>query len=228
MMTPEVKKLLAAVAAIVVAGFLAARYLVMLRPAAEREATAACRGLRPSEVNKSLATAMYPGFPRPAPDITVQDYTGHMRKLSSYRGKVVFLNFWATWCPPCLDEVPSIEALQRQLGDDGFVVVALASSPDWQPVREFFPNGTNMTVLLDPPARADEQLGAMARYYGVPALPETFVIDREGWIRYYYANKRDWHSDVAVTCLRSLLEEESSLAWLKSWLSTTSRTSSGS
>lgn len=215
----------AAIAATVIGGFLVVEFLAMIQPSVQREEIAACRGLRPNAASEALQSSLYPALPRPAPDFAAQDYTGKMRRLSEFRGKIVFLNFWAEWCPPCKEEVPSIEQLQDALGTDDFIVLAVASSADWKPIVEDFPQGTNMTILLDPPATPDENIGKIASAYGVPALPETFVIDRDGFIRYYFVNKRDWNQDVAVTCLRSLMEEEDSLSWLKSWLWTTNRTS---
>lgn len=197
------KSIAALAAALAIAGFIGGMFLWLLQPAAARERAAACRALRPSASNEALGA-----IPRPAPDFAVQDHTGAVRKLSELRGKVVFLNFWAQWCPPCIDEMPSLEDLQEELGDEGLEVVALASNPQWDEVRAFFPEGTNLTVWLDPSSKEDEQIGDVARAFGVPALPETFIIDREGTIRYYYVNKRDWHSGVAVTCMRSLLEED--------------------
>jgi len=216
---PLAKKLVAAFAAVAVVGFLASRFVLLLEPAAEREAKAACDGLRPTARNAALLGGEYKSFPRPAPDFKVQDQNDNMRSLSEFRGKVVFLNFWATWCPPCIDEVPAIEDLQAELGSDDFVVLALASNHSWEDIFKFFPKGrrpgvfanpndlTNMTVFLDPPANDDDNLGAIAKAWGVPALPETFLIDRDGNIQHYFVNKRDWHSDVALTCIRSLIED---------------------
>jgi thiol-disulfide isomerase/thioredoxin len=210
---------------VAIAGLLASMFVGMLGPSVERERLAACNGLVPNPIGDALATAAYPTLPMPAPDFVAQDYTGAMRRLSEFRGKVVFLNFWATWCPPCKEEVPSIQELQAALGNDDFVVLAVASSREWQSIFDHFPGGTNMTILLDPPATDEEQIGKITRGYGVPALPETFVIDKQGFIRYYFVNKRDWSQEVALTCLRSLTEEEDSLSWLKSWLWTMNRTS---
>jgi peroxiredoxin len=218
------KKFIAAFFSILLVVFLAGKFVLLVKPSVEREYRAACQGLRPAPPSQALTASGFRSFPMPAPDFAVQDIHGNMRRLSEFRGQVVFLNYWATWCPPCKEEVPSIEALQDRLGDD-FVVLALASSSDWQPIVKEFPLGTNMTVLLDPPASQDEQIGRIARAYGVPALPETFVIDRQGFIRYYFVNKRDWKSDVAVTCLRSVIDEKEGLTWLKSWLWTMSSTS---
>ena len=217
-MNPLLKKILATAAAVVLVGFFAQFFLGMLQAAELREGLAACKGLKPDRKNSALFGPDNP-LPIPAPDFKVQDAKGNMRSLSEFRGKVVFLNFWATWCPPCIDEVPAIEDLQAQLGTQDFVVLALASNQSWEDIYKFFPEGrrpdmfkapkqlTNMTVMLDPPGGGDAKLGTVAKAWGVPALPETFLIDREGKIRYYYTNKRDWHSPVALTCMRSLIAE---------------------
>ena len=215
----------AAAVVVLLTAFLVGKYVALIEPAIAREKVAACSGLRPGTLPDQLSSNVYRRLPSPVPDFAVQDWNGNMRKLSDFRGQVVFLNFWATWCPPCKEEVPSIEELQRTLGDDGFVVIALASAPAWAEILEEFPDGTDMTILLDPPADETESVGAIARAFGVPALPETFIIDRDGFIRYYFANKRDWKSDIAVTCMRALLQEENSLPWLKSWLWTMNQTS---
>jgi thiol-disulfide isomerase/thioredoxin len=222
------KKIIAATAAVVIMGFLVAKFVLLLEPAVTRERVAACNGLKPGAPTTELLSKAWPAFPMPAPDFAVQDINGDLRRLSEFRGEVVLLNFWADWCPPCKEELPSIVALQERMAQDDFVVLALASNAQWNSVVEEFPNGTDLTVLLDPPASEDDTLGKVARYYGTPALPESYLVDKHGYIRYYFINKRDWKSDVAITCIRSLIEEEDSLSWLKSWLLTTSQTSFGS
>jgi peroxiredoxin len=194
------------VAMAVVAGvclLIAISYAKLIEPAAAREVEAACRGLRPSPDNPAFGS-----MPSQAPvDFTAQDHQGNMVRLSDYRGKFVFVNFWATWCGVCKAEKPNLEDMADELESDDFVVLTLASDPSWDKIREYFPRGSPLKVLLDPPASDDDNLGAIARSYGITAVPESFVIDRKGHIRHYFINKRDWHSDVAKTCLRSLLEE---------------------
>jgi peroxiredoxin len=222
---PALRRACAVTVTVAGMGLLAGSYLSLLAPAAAREKVAACRALLPELANRELDVASFETFTRPAPEIEVQDYTGQMRRLSSYRGKVVFLNFWASWCPPCRAEMDDIEGLQRALAEEDFVVLAISSDADWATVREFFPHGTNLTVLLDPPVDDADRLGGVTKAWGVPALPETFLIDRDGYIRYYIVNVRDWDSGVSVQCMRSLVDEESSLSWLRSWLWTMSQTS---
>ena len=101
-----------------------------------------------------------------------------------------------------------METLQRTYGKDPFTILAVASAKEWPKVREFFPTGTSMTVLLDPPIGDDEAgVGEKAKAWGTTKLPETYLIDKEGRIRYYFVNQRDWKSAQAQQCIRSLLDE---------------------
>lgn len=186
--------------------FLGIRYAFLVQPAAAREIRAACSGLRPSLANPELGTV-----PTAGPvDFTAQDHEGKMVKLSDYRGQVVFVNFWASWCNVCKAEKPGLEwmasELQREYPD--FKVLSLASDTSWDPIRERLPQGSAFQVLLDPPT-GDENLGTIAKSFGLKAVPESFVVDREGKVRYYFINKRDWDSNISETCLRSVVEEAS-------------------
>lgn len=182
-------------------GILAVQYLFALQPAAEDDRLSACRVLSPMPFNRALGK-----LPAPAPDFQAEDHTGQMASLAAYRGKVVFLNFWQTACPPCREEMPSMESLEQTIGSDDFRVLALASDTTWDPVRRFFPKGTKMTVLLDP-APGDANLGKIAQRYGTEAWPDTYLIDKKGRVRYYYVNRRDWDSASAISCVQALLEE---------------------
>jgi peroxiredoxin len=199
--TIELRKLAAMVIAGGLTSLLLVQYVRLLRPAAAREIQAACGGLRPSPTNPA-----YGKLPAQAIDFSAQDHTGKTVSLKDFRGKIVFVNFWASWCDVCRSEKPSLEAMTRRLGGDDFVVLALASDDSWDKVRESLPKGVPFRVLLDPPAEGDT-LGRIARSYGITAVPESFVIDRDGRVRHYFINKRDWKTDVAETCLSSLLDE---------------------
>ena len=195
-----IKKQIFVVVALGITALLAVEYLRLLQPAQARELEAACRGLRPAEQNRALGA-----LPTKAPDFTAQDHTGRMVSLSDYRGKVVLVRFWASWCETCKAEQPSLEDLAGSADPDDLVVLSLASDADWELVRKKLPRGSNTNVLLDPPE--DGVVGAIAAAYGVEKVPETVVVDRDGIARYYLINKRDWKSSVARTCLRSLLDE---------------------
>ena len=208
---------------------------MMVPSAAARELQAACRGLH---VEPELYPAISPNgaactAPVPAPDFTAQDITGKMVKLSDFRGKVVLLNFWASWCGVCKEEKPRLNAMAAEMASkDDFVVLALASDHAWPDTltavleslapdavpqgtptmekvgaafRKALPNGTPFKVLLDPPA-GDGNIGKIAASWGITKVPESALIDRQGNIRAYFVNKRDWESPVAETCLRSVID----------------------
>lgn len=199
----ESRKIIAITTIGAVCLFLGIRYAFLVQPAAAREIRAACSGLRPSATNPLLG-AVPTGGPV---DFTAQDHDGKMVKLSDYRGKVVFVNFWASWCNVCKSEKPGLEqmAAELQAEYEDFRVVSLASDSKWEPVQESLRQGSSFQVLLDPP-QGDENLGTIAKSFGLKAVPESFVVDRDGRVRYYFINKRDWDSDVAETCIRSVLE----------------------
>ena len=203
------------VAGLVVA-VLGVKFALAISPAIRHEQQTqldeACFPLAPTASNPLLGR-----FPRPAPDFQAQDYTGKMVNLSAYRGKVVLLNFWASWCPPCVQEMPAMDKLQRRFSSGAggdLVVLAVSSDDSWQDIRDFFDTGTAMTVLWDPAAapqangaQAGSKVGALSMAYGTDKLPESYLIDRDGNIRYYVVNTRDWDSPDAQRCIRRLLEE---------------------
>ncbi len=110
-----------------------------------------------------------------APDFALEDLDGNIVKLSDYRGKVVFLNFWATWCPPCRAEIPYFIELIEQYGKDGFVVLGVDLDPrDFSKVPAFVSQqGMNYPVLYD-------TKGVSGMYGGIQSIPTTFVINRDG------------------------------------------------
>ncbi len=137
----------------------------------------------------------------PAPPFTLTDADGHARSLADYRGKVVFLNFWATWCPPCREEMPSMGQLAQKLGDrHDFAMVALSVDDDWGAVQGFFRGKKPaFDVLLDKGARVSEA-------YGTSKYPESYVIDRRGNVVAKIVGPRDWTDPAALDYLRSLLD----------------------
>ncbi len=113
---------------------------------------------------------------RPAPDFTLSQPDGQPLRLSSYRGKVVLLDFWATWCYPCREEIPHLVELQQKYGDRGLQIigVSLDDSPD--PVRPF----CQQFHMNYPVAMGTAKTGDL--YGGLLGLPVTFLIDRNGLI----------------------------------------------
>jgi len=127
---------------------------------------------------------------RPAPDFALEDLEGRTWRLSEQRGKVIFLNFWATWCPPCRQEMPDMEALHREMTLTGqpFQMLAVLSNDD--PA-----NGALMAEkigLTFPILKDEEALTAQA--YGLTGIPETFIIDGNGMVRERLSGARPWNS----------------------------------
>jgi len=112
-----------------------------------------------------------------APNFSLQDPNGRSVQLADYRGKVVLLNFWATWCGPCKIEVPWFVEFERQHKDQGFAVVGVSMDEDgWQAIKPFMADmGINYRVLL-----GNDTIAQI--YGGVDSLPTTFIIDRDGRI----------------------------------------------
>lgn len=122
------------------------------------------------------------------PDFTLQDMEGRTVTLSQYRGKVVFLNFWATWCPPCREEMPAMERLNTVFEGQDFVMLAVNVEKDIETVRAFLVQSPHsFTVLLD-------QQATVQNLYGVYRFPETFLIDQEGRLVERFLGARDWSS----------------------------------
>jgi peroxiredoxin len=197
----DLRKIIAIVLVGAASLVLAIQFMRTIEPAAAREVEAACTGLRGSPSSKTIKS-----IPTQAPDFTVIDHEGNTKKLSDYRGKVVMVNFWASWCETCEAEKPSLQRLQTELGDDDFVVLALASDVSWAPIAKKFPNGSPLTILLDKP-KEEGSYGPVATAWGIQAVPESFVVDRNGVIRHYFINKRDWDSTIAQTCIQAIIDE---------------------
>ena len=138
--------------------------------------------------------------PEMAPDFSVTDLKGQAVRLSAFRGKVVLLNLWATWCPPCRDEMPSLEQLYGRLKTRDFALLAVSEDEEGKravepAVREM---GLSFPVLIDP----EHQVGDR---YAVTGYPETFLIDRNGKIVQHVIGPRDWASREWQTTLEALI-----------------------
>jgi cytochrome c biogenesis protein CcmG, thiol:disulfide interchange protein DsbE len=132
-----------------------------------------------------------------APDFTVKD-SDHSVTLSQFRGKVVLLNFWASWCPPCVEETPSLIQMQERLKDRGIVVLAVSIDVDGGAYHRFLADHkVNMMTVRDPDQRT-------AELYGTHGWPETYVIDRTGVLRRKFVGPVDWNSPEVTQYLTSL------------------------
>lgn len=132
---------------------------------------------------------------RMAPNFTIQDGSQTLG-LGQFRGKVVLLNFWASWCPPCIDELPSLMALHRQMPH--LVILAVSMDNDVQAYRNFLlENGINFATIRDPSYR-------VAHLYGTSQIPDSYVIDRSGHIVRKYVSAQDWTSPEILRTLSAV------------------------
>ena len=134
-----------------------------------------------------------------APDFTLPDLHGQQVALHDYRGKVVFLNFWATWCIPCREEMPAMEQLHQTFQSQGLAILAvdLKESPD--KVTAFFEQyQLSFTALLD-------ESGSVFRDYQVMGLPTTYLISREGKLLARGVGGRDWTRAEGKDLIQTLL-----------------------
>lgn len=138
--------------------------------------------------------------PELAPDFSVVDLAGRTVRLSALRGRVVVVNVWTTWCPPCREEMPSMERLYQQLRGPDFELLAVSEDDGGiEPVRRFVEDvGVSFPVLYDP----ERQVG---RRYGVWGYPETFIVDRSGRIVERVIGPRVWDTPEQVAALRGLM-----------------------
>jgi peroxiredoxin len=138
---------------------------------------------------------------QPAPAYAAPTLAGDTLGLADLRGQVVMLNIWATWCPPCREEMPGLEALQRQYADQGLHVIGVSIDGRGAAgeVRQFLEsNGITFTILHD----ADERVTRTFRTIGVP---ETFLIDREGRVLNRWIGKIDAESETIQAAVREAL-----------------------
>lgn len=128
--------------------------------------------------------------------------TGKAIDTTQLKGKVVFVNFWATWCPPCKEEMPSIEALHRELRkNETFLMVTILYKDEGKAAVDYMQaNGYTFPLFTD-------NDGISAKRYGVTGVPETYLIDKKGALRKRVIGPADWNSSEAKAYIYSLLSE---------------------
>ncbi len=170
--------------------------LVMTVPLAFASAQSA------TDISATLAKA---GFQLPKSRIDSTDFQlpgldGGAVKLSSLRGSVVLLNFWATWCPPCRAEIPSLESFYGKLKAKGLRVLAVDVAEDTAKVADFVKsNKMDVTVLLD-------ATGEIGQTYGAQAIPVTYIVAKDGSILGRAVGGRDWDTPETLALFETLLK----------------------
>jgi peroxiredoxin len=134
-----------------------------------------------------------------ADDFAVPTPGGETFRLGDQRGKVVMVNFWATWCPPCLEEMPAMERLYRKHKDAGFTLVAISVDADPRKVKPFV-SEHKLTMPIGVDAKMD-----LANTYGVRALPSSFVVARDGNLAALAIGPRHWDNDAAHSLVEGML-----------------------
>ena len=132
-----------------------------------------------------------------APDFTVQD-SDHKVTLSQFRGQVIVLNFWGSFCPPCIEETPSLVQMQRRMKEKGIVVLAVSVDEDDAAYHKFLKDYKVNLITVRDGARKSSDL------YGTFGWPETYVIDRQGVIRRKFIGAVDWSSPEVTDYLNKL------------------------
>jgi|GEM_PF-392792 len=137
----------------------------------------------------------------PAPDFTLKSNKGENIRLEELAGQVIFINFWASWCGPCREELPELEQLYQRYKDLGFTILAISNDNDMKKARKFFePLNLSYPILFD----NNQNVSGL---YRVKAMPSSFLIDRDGFIRYQHMGYKKKFIDIYVTEIRELIKE---------------------
>ena len=136
-----------------------------------------------------------------AKDFSLADYKGNEHRLEDYRGKVVLVNFWASWCPPCIQEMPELTQLKNQLNEKPFEILAINVGEKKYKVRKFAKLiNLKLPVLLDTKKDIFDD-------WGVKTLPTSFLIDAEGNIRYSVRGNPGWNQEDTIKIIEQLISE---------------------
>jgi peroxiredoxin len=156
--------------------------------------------LNDSSVEFSNQTAIEGGIP--APDFTFPGLDGKMVSLSDYKGKVVLVNIWATWCPPCVKEMPSMEKLYRKFKGENFEILAVSIDEPGPKAVAPFMEKTRLTF----PALIDSK-GAIKPVYRITGIPESFIIDKQGLLIKKIVGPIDWAAPQVFRFFNSLIQK---------------------
>lgn len=175
--------------------------LALLLVLAPVPARAAHDGSAPSGDTATTFRTLNP--PREPPFFEVRDADGRVLGLDDFRGRVMLLNLWATWCAPCIREMPALDRLQAKFGKEEFVVVPLSLDKDGLPVvKDFYERMKlrHLDVYLDPELTIE-------RAFPIDVLPANFLFDRQGRVAGFIQNYVDWDAPEAEAMIRGLVEK---------------------
>lgn len=150
---------------------------------------------------QSASLQPYEGSPE-APKLVRPDVHGKIHELGDYRGQIVLVNFWASWCPPCVKEMPSLQRLDQRLDADQvpFQILAINIGEERALMESFLKQvEVKFTVLLD-------EQSTLVKEWGVYAYPSTFLVDQTGHIRYALFGAIDWDTEQTANIIRSLVK----------------------
>ena len=170
-------------------------------PAAEPKGPGPAKSGRAVDVDAAFKQLdlIRPAKLKPVNDFTLPMPGGKTFRLADYHGKMVFLNFWATWCEPCKEEMPAMERLWQQQKGQGLVLVAVSVDTDTKKVKPYLDeHKLTFPVGLDP--KMD-----LANAYGVRAVPSSFVVDRQGHLTAIALGPREWDNDASHSLIEGLL-----------------------
>lgn len=144
----------------------------------------------------------YPAEAFIAPSFTLPSVSGGQLSLKDYRGKVVFINFWATWCATCKVEMPSMEKVYRKFKDQGLEMLTISVDKDQSLIKPFMKEyDLTFPVLLDPESETAKKT------YKTTGVPETFIVNKQGIIVHKAIGPRDWASNDAMAAFKQLVEQ---------------------
>jgi thiol-disulfide isomerase/thioredoxin len=146
----------------------------------------------------AAAQELTPWTGGPTPTLTLSDHRGTNHTLAAYRNQVVLVNFWATWCEPCREEMPALQALQQKLGKERLVVLTVNYGESAEKVQQFV-----REVPIDLPVLLDRDMEA-AKAWQVRVLPTSFVLGQDGQIRYSVVGLLDWGDAQVVKLIAAL------------------------
>ena len=177
------------------------KLLGKLDPVARQAKTESTPAPSTSDRNKERVLEVFKGKPEPPP-LVLPGLRGNMFDLNSLRGNVVLVNFWATWCPPCVHEMPSMQRLTDHFGKQPFTILGVNMAEEKQDIAEFLQNRVSVSfpIIMD-------KNGTALKNWKVFAFPTSYVLDKRGRIRYALFGGIEWDTPDTINKIQKLLDE---------------------